>query len=612
MQTKNAENKKGTLRNNEYYQMQERFDDLYKKSENGANFKDLMSIITSSKNIRLAYRNLKTNKGSKTPGVDSKTIEDLKALTTEKLINLVKERLSLYNPHMIRRVFIEKKNGKMRPLGIPTIEDRLIQQCIKQVLEPICEVKFHNHSYGFRPNRSAHHAIARVKFLINKASLNYAVSIDIKSFFDCVSHSKLIKQLWTLGIQDKNLLSVLLKSLSSEIKGEGVPTKGTIQGGLVSPLLANVVLNELDWWLSDQFETFSTNYEYSHRNSRITAIKKRSNLKRFYIVRYADDLTIMCEDYETASKIKIATTKWLNERLELEVSESKTRITNLKTNYMNFLGFRLKTFKKGHKHVCKSKMSIKAFNKAVKKLKTQVIKTGRTNSAKEVNKLNSMILGLHNYYKVATHVNLDFNLIAFLVNKTLENRLKSILNKHGKTSKTFNKYYGKYNFKAYNVCKIRLFPIGGIRFSTPYGFTQATCNYKASGRAKIHTELQGINSNMFKYMLANPIRGQTIEFNDNAISKMAGQQGRCAITKDDLKIGQLKCLHQIPKNVGGTDNYKNIIIVSADVYKLIHEENERNQLVYMKRIGRSIRNKTAIKRLNNLRKTIGSSKIMKI
>ncbi|MGM0582998.1 MAG: group II intron reverse transcriptase/maturase [Bacteroidota bacterium] len=607
-----AMNKKGLLRNNEYYQMQEIFDDLYKKSENNANFKNLMPIITSSKNIRLAFRNLKTNKGSKTPGVDGKTIDDLKALTTEKLIECVKIRLSSYNPHMIRRVYIEKENGKKRPLGIPTIEDRLVQQCIKQVLEPICEVKFHNHSYGFRPNRSTHHAIARVKFLINKAKLKYAVSIDIKGFFDNVNHSKLMKQLWTTGIRDKNLLSIMNKSLSSEIQGEGIPTKGTIQGGLISPLLANVVLNELDWWLSDQFETFKTEIQYSTNGTKSRALINRSNLKRFYIVRYADDLTIMCEDYETANKIKIATTKWLKERLKLEVNESKTKITNLRTNYMNFLGFRLKTVKKGHRYVCKSKMSIKAFNKAVKKLKAQVIKVQQTNLAKEVNKLNAMILGLHNYYKVATHVNIDFSIIAFLVNKTLENRLKCNLNKKGHISKTFKKYYGKYNFKAYNVCKIRLFPIGGIKFSIPYSFIQTTCNYKASGRAKIHSELQNVNSNMFKYMLANPIRGQTIEFNDNTLSKTAGQQGRCFITKDELKIGQLKCIHQTPKKLGGSDNYKNIIIVSSDVYKLIHEENERDQLVYMRRIGRSIRNKIALKRLNRLRKIIGNSKIMNI
>jgi len=607
-----AINKNGLLRNNEYYQMQEIFDDLYKKSENNANFKNLMPIITSSENIRLAFRNLKTNKGSKTPGVDGKTIDDLKALTTEELISYVKKRLSSYNPHMIRRVFIEKNNGKKRPLGIPTIEDRLIQQCIKQVLEPICEVKFYKHSYGFRPNRSTHHAVSRVKLLINRAKLHYAVSIDIKGFFDNVSHAKLIKQLWAIGIRDKNLLSIIRKFLSSPIEGEGIPTKGTIQGGLISPLLSNVVLNELDWWVSDQFETFTTNHKYSNHDNKIRAIKERSNLKRVYIIRYADDATIMCEDYETAIKIKIATTKWLNERLKLEVSESKTKITNLRTNYMKFLGFRLKTFKKGHKYVCKSKMSIKAFNKAVKQLKAQVIKIGQTNSAKEVNKLNSMILGLHNYYRMATHVNLDFNLIAFLVNRTLNNRLKSRLNKQGKISKTFKKYYGKYNYKTYNVCNIRLFPIGGIKFSIPHSFTQTTCNYKASGRVKIHSELQNVNSNMFKYMLANPIRGQTAQFNDNAISKMAGQQGRCAVTKDDLKIGKLKCLHQTPKSLGGTDNYKNIIIVSSDVYKLIHEENERNQLVYIRRIGRSIRNKTALKKLNKLRKKIGNSKIMTI
>jgi group II intron reverse transcriptase/maturase len=571
-----------------------------------------MTIITFSENIRLAFRNLKTNKGSSTPGVDGKTIDDLKALGIDELIEYVRNRFNSYNPHMTRRVFIEKDNGKKRPLGIPTIDDRLLQQCMKQVLEPICEAKFHNHSYGFRPNRSTHHAIARVSFLINKSKLHYVVSIDIKGFFDNVNHSKLIKQLWTMGIQDKNLLSIIKKSLSSEIEGEGIPTKGTSQGGLISPLLANVVLNELDWWLSDQFETFTTDYEYTKKDSKTAAIKNRSNLKRFYMVRYADDCAILCGDYETANKIKIATIKWLNKRLQLEVSESKTKITNLKTNYMEFLGFRLKATKKRHKYVCKSKMSIKAINKAVKKLKKQVIIIQRTNSVKEVNKLNSMILGLHNYYKVATHISLDFNLIAFLVNKTLENRLKSILNELGKISKTFKKYYGKYNYKAYNVCNIRLFPIGGIKFSVPYGFTQSTCNYTVSGRVKIHDELQSINSNMFKYMLANPIREQTIEFNDNTLSKIAGQVGCCFITKEKLKTGNFKCIHQKPKNLGGSDDYNNIIIVRADVYKLIHEENEKNQLIYIKRIGESIRNNTALNKLNKLRKIIGNSKIINI
>ena len=115
----------------------------------------------------------------------------------------------------------------MRPLGIPTMEDRLIQQCIKQVLEPICEAKFYKHSYGFRPNRGTHHAIARVNFLAYKSKLQYVVDIDIKGFFDNVNHAKLLKQLWTMGIQDKNLLSILSKMLKAEIKCVplvGIPT----------------------------------------------------------------------------------------------------------------------------------------------------------------------------------------------------------------------------------------------------------------------------------------------------------------------------------------------------------------------------------------------------
>ena len=123
----------------------------------------------------------------------------------------------------------------------PTIEDRLIQQCIKQVLEPICEAKFHKDNYGFRPNRSTHHAVSRAMTLMSKSKLHYVVDVDIKGFFDNVDHSKLIKQMWSLGIQDKNLICVINKMLRAEIKGIGVPNKGTPQGGILSPLLANIV-----------------------------------------------------------------------------------------------------------------------------------------------------------------------------------------------------------------------------------------------------------------------------------------------------------------------------------------------------------------------------------
>ena len=246
MTTNSTKQKNQYLRNNEYYSFQDTLDELYSKSKKGYRFSKLLPHIASEQNILLAYRNIKKNKGSRTRGSNQSTILDLAKTNPQILVKYVERRLENFKPQPVRRVEIEKDNGKKRPLGIPTIEDRLIQQCIKQILEPICEAKFHKHSYGFRPNRGTHNALARATFLMNVAKLHYAVDIDIKGFFDNVNHGKLLKQLWTMGIQYKCLISILSKMLKAEIVGEGIPVKGVPQGGILSPLLANVVLNELE------------------------------------------------------------------------------------------------------------------------------------------------------------------------------------------------------------------------------------------------------------------------------------------------------------------------------------------------------------------------------
>ena len=230
MSKKSKIKKKQMLRNNEYYNIQETFDKLYEQSKKGKRFTKLLEIITSYENIMLAYRNIKKNKGSKTAGTNGNKIFDMGQNAPDKLVNYVRYRLANFKPHTVKRVEIDKEDGRKRPLGIPTIEDRLIQQCIKQVLEPICEAKFYEHSYGFRPNRATSHAIARTMFLTNIGKFYYVVDFDIKSFFDNVNHAKLIKQIWSLGIQDKNLICIIGKMLKAEIKGIGVTTKGVPQG----------------------------------------------------------------------------------------------------------------------------------------------------------------------------------------------------------------------------------------------------------------------------------------------------------------------------------------------------------------------------------------------
>ncbi|MDQ0896839.1 reverse transcriptase domain-containing protein [Paenibacillus sp. V4I7] len=172
-----------TLRNWEYYGMTESFTDLHARATNKETFSHLYEIVTSRENILLAYRTMKSNKGSKTPGTDGLTIKDIEQRPEYELVSEIQNRLENCHPEKVRRKLIEKDNGKMRPLGIPCILDRIIQQCFKQVLEPIAEAHFYNHSYGFRPLRSTHHAMARVQFLLNQASMHYVVDIDILGFF---------------------------------------------------------------------------------------------------------------------------------------------------------------------------------------------------------------------------------------------------------------------------------------------------------------------------------------------------------------------------------------------------------------------------------------------
>lgn len=578
--------------------MQNIFDNLHEKSCEDYKFRDLMQYISSEDNILLAYRNIKKNKGSTTVGTDKLDITHYKEWGKDKFVKYFQNKLTNYFPKSVKRVEIPKPNGKTRPLGIPCVDDRIIQQCIKQVLEPICEAKFHKHSYGFRPNRSTDHAIARCNYLMWKNKLHYVVDIDIQGFFDNVNHAKLKKQLWNMGIQDKNLLSLIGKILKSEIQGIGTATKGTPQGGIISPLLSNVVLNELDWWISNQWETFETKNNYTGYN-KSRALKK-TNLKEIFIVRYADDFKIFCKNYNTAQKIYKATKQWLKERLGLGISPEKSKITNVRKNRTEFLGFKLKVKLKSNKYVSQSNMSDKAKKNTINKIKDQIKKIQKDCNSKEVSKLNSIILGSHNYYNSATNVSKDFGNINFLVIKTLEVRLKNYLTNKTKISETYKKLYGKYNGKIRTIHNVTLFPIYGCKNKPPTCFSQDINNYTTKGREKIHKNLGSYNY-LIEYLLKSNHESQSVEYNDNRISLIAGQQGKCYVTGNQLEIGNMECHHRKPKFLGGTDEYKNLVWVCGEVHKLIHCTIQETIEKYQKLLGLD---EKGMKRINSLRKQV--------
>lgn len=384
-----------------------------------------------------------------------------------------------------------------RPLGIPTILDRLIQQCVLQVLEPICEAKFHEHSYGFRPNRSQEHAIALVYKNIQVSHYYFVVDIDIKGFFDNVSHGKLLKQMWALGIRDKKLLSIVSAMLKAEVAGIGFPEKGTPQGGIISPLLSNIVLNELDWWIASQWEEMPTKRTYAtyknpngsdQKSAKYLSLRNCTRLKEVTCVRYADDFKLFTKSYKQARKLFYAVEGWLKDRLGLDISPEKSKIVNLKESYSEFLGLRIRA------------MEVKI---------PDYIKE-RYGDSRQLRFVNGYALA----------------------------------------------------------------PIGYVQKRNPMMKRRNTNDYTPEGRKAIHAELgKNIDKSVMHYLMRNPIPYRSTAFNDNRISLYCAQFGKCAVSGEKLKIGDIYCHHKVPKHLGGTDEYKNLVIVSEAVHRLIHSTN---------------------------------------
>ena len=393
------------LRNNEYYCMQETIDFLYKRSQEGYVFDDLIPFIIKDNNLRLSFRNIKTNKGSKTNGLSGENMSFVARMKLGVYLRLLKNSVNEYNPSKVRRTAIPKSNGKVRYLGIKEPLDKIIEQSIYQVLEPILTAKFNNNSNGFIKGRSQERAIAQFTNYIRRDRLYYVIDLDIKGFFDNVNHGKLLKQLWACGVRDKNLLSIISKMLKAEVFKVGIPEKGTPQGGILSPLLANLALNELDWWLES---------------------KSSLGIK---FVRYADDVKILCPSYSIARIMLDKITKWLNVRLKLEVSEEKTKIINLKRNYSYFLGFKIKVKEKNGKIKIVSHMTEKAIESSKTKVKKQIreLKKSSTNIKKcneALELYNAIVRGIHNYYDKATMISTDLRKLCWHTNIYINTKLK--------------------------------------------------------------------------------------------------------------------------------------------------------------------------------------------
>lgn len=589
--------KRSSIRYAEYYGMVEVQDALYRDSAGKKIFTDLISVISSEANIKMAYRNLKTNDGSGTPGVDGKTFDDLGSMSEESLVKCVQDKILNYQPKAVRRVYIPKPNGKMRPLGIPTVIDRIVQQSVLQVMEPICEAKFYRHSYGFRPNRSTKNAVAVCYKLAQVDGFHYVVDVDIKGFFDNVDHGKLLKQIWTLGIRDKRLISLIGKMLKAPIEENGertVPDKGTPQGGVLSPLLANIVLNELDWWVASQWEemparhpTKSDIYQNSNGSLNKGNLYKKlrqTRLKECHIVRYADDFKIFCRTYAEAVRLKCAVEQWLKDRLKLETSPEKSRITNLTKGYSEFLGIQFKLHRKGKRWAIKSHMTEKAITNQQKKLKNAIAKACKSHESEQsqhddIIRYNQAVIGMHQYYCMTTMINEDVHRLFPSIDITMKTRLNSRADLSKDKPPTLKGAMDEYFYQKYGESEqvryingMIVVPVAYCRTQNPMFHRSEINRYTAKGRELIHRMLAKEEYGETLYQLSRTKDAvHSIEFCDNRLSRFVAARGKCELSKVPLAFEDVECIHLNPPSQGGKDEYTNLRIVHKDVRHLIYE-----------------------------------------
>lgn len=360
---------------------------------------NLLDLILRKDNLNKAYKQVKSNKGA--GGIDGMQVDELLPYLRENQDTLIQEiRTGKYKPNPVRRVEIPKETkGEVRRLGVPTVVDRVIQQAITQELTPIYEERFSDNSFGFRPKRGAHEALKQCQKNVNDGYI-YVVDMDLEKFFDTVSQSKLIEVL-SRTIKDGRLISLIHKYLNAGVMAKGIFERtevGMPQGGPLSPLLSNVMLNELD-------------KELERRGHRF--------------VRYADDCMIFCKSRKSAERTLENILPYIEGKLFLKVNRKKTEVAHIsKVKYLGHSFYR-------HKGKCRLRVHPKSVEKMKNKIRELTDRNNGMSNAKREEKYQQYVRGWVNYFKLA-----DMKALLQEIDKWARRRIRAVYWKQWKKIKT--------------------------------------------------------------------------------------------------------------------------------------------------------------------------------
>lgn len=568
--------------------------------------KNLLELAKSEITIITAIHNIKSNHGSKTAGTDSVTIPDILEKQYPEVIQLVQNALDNYNPYSLRRVWIPKPGkAEKRPLGIPAIIDRVIQEVLRIIIEPIVEAQFFKHSYGFRPMRDTHMALERTVDICHKTGYHWIIEGDIKGCFDNINHTKLIKQLWHMGIHDRRILMIIKKMLKAGVMNEMATTEqGTPQGGIISPLLANVYLHKLDKWIIREWEEKKTKNKYKNQTIRIKALKK-TNLKPAYLIRYADDWILITNTKSNADKWKRRIEKYLDTNLKLTLSPTKTTITDIRKSPIHFLGFRYKQIpgKSRTGWITCTRPDDERLKAKLDELRKQIRQLRRYDGKQlihQINIVNSKITGIGNYYKPATMVNpelykyaksLKFTALKALKDKggkpTPANQVNNLINRHkeykteipaiqdeGITVGVTNLDFVKWE-KAYlkNPKETPYTPEGRAIYH------ERTSKAQAKARDDITMSLT--TSELISKGMTQPL--YNFEYLMNRAYAFNRDKGKCKVCGEPIAGHELET-HHIDTNlpIDQVNKVPNLASTHRSCHKLIHGKTDVNHLVSKK------------------------------
>lgn len=590
-------------------QLKVQLDEFYTIAKNtNKPFYNLVEIISNRQTIMTAIHNIKGNTGSKTPGVDGKTIDDYLQMNETDLLNIIRYNINNYRPKPVKKVLIEKPNSyEKRPLGIPTVLDRIIQELIRITIEPIAEAKFYHYSFGFRPYRSAEQAMAEVLERIRRNKTFFVIEGDIKGYFENIKHNKLLAMLWQIGIRDKRLLMMIKKMLKAGTLFNNhleENKSGTPQGGILSPLLANIYLNFFDWMIAKEFQEHDARYKVKDV-SRNGLQRVRQRHQDVFIIRYADDWVVLCQTFEQAQKLLAKIDKYFKYKLGLELSKEKTKITDVRTNYMSFLGFWVFVEKDRLKGKLVAKMipnmdklrpKIKAISEDIKRL--WIVRRDFESMAAEIERINSKIVGIGNYYKIANvstiYSSFDHTLFysawkTWLLMNGKKGRLKQFTCKANTLINRKDRHKGqnsKVFFIEQNDAKIGITKFAFTKKRNAMKVNLALSPYTAVGREiyqrdkKKHGPLERPFNNYHTMIEENRVRMfssntklYNFEYVLNKEYAYNRDRGKCKCCGIHLIVGNTHCHHISNKlPIHKINKVFNLASLCIDCHKLIHNK----------------------------------------